>query len=142
MACLSLKWWNYDATLLKHCCSVSGARVTLVQQMLNIAWMSFVLQEHKIHNNVALVMGHYYTQLYRSAAIVHEDCSQNYTTHTHACTFYIVQCILYSIKAYTHTHRYWHTFSLKHLCIQTFTWCTRVAYFYVYFISVSMTVEH
>ena len=44
--------------ILKRCCSVSGARVTLVQQMPNIAWVSFDLQEHKIHNNVALVMEH------------------------------------------------------------------------------------
>ena len=32
---------------LKHCCSVSGARLTLVQQMPNIAWVSFDLQEDK-----------------------------------------------------------------------------------------------
>ena len=36
-------------SVLKHCCSVSGASVTLVQQMSNIAWVSFDLQEHKIH---------------------------------------------------------------------------------------------
>ena len=104
---------------LKHCCSVSGARLTLVQQMPNIAWVSFDLQEHKIHNNVALVMGHYYTQLYRSAAIVHEDCSQNYTTHTHACTFYIVHvhCIVYRhtlIHTDTDTHSVSNTYAYRH----------------------------
>ena len=44
----------------KHCCSLSGARMTLVQQVPNIAWVSFDLQEHKIHNNVSLVMGHWF----------------------------------------------------------------------------------
>ena len=44
--------------VLKHCCSVSGVRVTLVQQIPNNAWMSFVPQEYKIRNNVSLVMEH------------------------------------------------------------------------------------
>ena len=33
-------------------------RLILVQQIANIAWMSFDLQEHKIHNNASLVMEH------------------------------------------------------------------------------------
>ena len=48
--------WTILNHILKHCCSVSGVRLTLVQQTPDIAWMSFDLEEHKIHNNVSLVM--------------------------------------------------------------------------------------
>ena len=33
-------------------------RLILVQQIANIAWMSFDLQEYKIHDNVSLVVEH------------------------------------------------------------------------------------
>ena len=32
--------------------------VVVVVEITNIAWTSFDLQEHKIHNNASLVMGH------------------------------------------------------------------------------------
>ena len=47
--CLAGQIRGQTMSVLKHCCSVSGASVTLVQQMSNIAWVSFDLQEHKIH---------------------------------------------------------------------------------------------
>ena len=58
-------WIGADGneTILKRCRSVSGAKETLVQQVPNIAWVSFDLQEHKIHNNVALVMEHKLSKL-------------------------------------------------------------------------------
>ena len=51
----NLKFKPVFLLILKHCCSAFWVRVTLVQQT---AWMSFDLKEHKIHNNVSLVMEH------------------------------------------------------------------------------------
>ena len=45
--------WNNVVQFL-----ASWVRLTLVRQIANIAWMSFDLQEHKIHNNASLVMEH------------------------------------------------------------------------------------
>ena len=44
--------WNNDVQSL-----ASWVRLTLVQQIPNIAWISFDLQEHKIHNNASPCYG-------------------------------------------------------------------------------------
>ena len=49
----------------------SWVRLNLVQQIANVAWMSFDLQEHKIHNNASLVMEHIRAWLQETALTWH-----------------------------------------------------------------------
>ena len=52
--------WNliYSCFILKSSCLMAEGWLKPNPNRSNIAWISFDLQEHKIHNNVSLVMEH------------------------------------------------------------------------------------
>ena len=64
-------------------CLASWVRLTLVQQIANIAWMSFDLQEHKIHNNASLVMEHKWDHTIKSKCDDNPRTKVNYSSTSH-----------------------------------------------------------
>ena len=50
---------KFDYHYLDFCCLMAEVRLKPNPKESDIAWFSFDLQEHKTHNNAALVMDHF-----------------------------------------------------------------------------------
>ena len=93
--------WNNDVQSL-----ASWVRLTLVQQIPNIAWISFDLQEHKIHNNASPCYGTFIfaliklPRIYKIPKPTYFACYGTLNLETNICV-----CCIYLLQQQEHEKR-------------------------------------